>query len=511
MTVKDILLSLLGTPTGDVAPLIDTPSGESRMLIDGKLTHGDSGAMLPNINPATEEVIGEVADAGMNDVRRATAAARRAFDDEKWRSDAAFRQRCLQQLQDGLRVHADEFRASLVAEIGCARRMTYADQYDFAVDKLGFYVDELGSMAFGRDLPATQRGDAQIVKRVEKIPAGVVAAITPWNLPVELILAKVGAALAVGCTMVVKPSPLSPWSGTLLGRIIAEETEIPAGVMNVIVSSEVDVARYLTTSPDIDMIAFTGSTHTGRAVMKAAGDGLKRVSLELGGKSACIILDDLDIDQMVPIIAGMACFNAGQSCIMPSRMLVPRNRFDQFVAAATFGISQVSVGDPRSLDTFMGPLISAEQRTRVESLVARGVSEGASVLAGAGRPGELNQGYFFSPTLVASKDPQAILMHEEVFGPVISIFTYDNEDEAVAIANNTEFGLAGYVWSDSTERAAAVARRLRVGMLGVNGAMFTDADMPFGGVSSSGMGREWGVEGMEEFLNTRTIAMRVPN
>lgn len=510
MTVADILLSLLGTPPAQPEPLPDHAAGEPHLLIDGELVMGAEGRLLEDVNPADGTVAGTVADATMPDAVRAVTAARRAFDRGDWSGDLELRRRCLRQLQEGLRAEAPAFRAALIDEIGCARRMTYADQYDYAVEKLGFFADLVGDMEWERRLPDEIQPGARVERSVSKVPLGVVSAITPWNLPVELILAKVGGALAAGCTMVVKPSPLSPWAGTILGRIIAEHTDIPPGVINVLVSSDMDVATYLTRAPEIDAVAFTGSTATGRAVMAAAADGLKRVSLELGGKSASIILDDLDIEQMVPVIAGMACFNAGQSCIMPSRLLVPRSRYREAIEAARFGIDSVHVGDPRSLDTFMGPLISEGQRTRVEELLARGLADGGEIAAG-GRRIEGTDGYFFAPTLVIDLPDSSPLLQEEVFGPVIAMIPYDDVDDAVRIANGTEFGLAGYVWSASTDRAQSVARRLRTGMLGINGGMFTGADMPFGGRRSSGMGREWGVEGLEEFLDVQTLAMRIPD
>lgn len=510
METSDLLLALLGTPPADPAPLPDVMRGEARMLIDGRLVMAIDGRLMSNVNPSDGTVIGQVADATIADAALAVDAARRAFDHTAWSTDVELRRRSLRQLRDALQDNADEFRAALIAEIGCARRMTYADQYDYAVSKLGFFDEVLEHFEWSRSLPADTFPDAQVTKRVDKVALGVVVAITPWNLPLELILAKVGGALAAGCTMVIKPSPLAPWAGTILGRIIAESTEIPAGVVNIVTSSDVEVAAYLTRAPGVDAVAFTGSTQTGKAVMAAAADGLKRVSLELGGKSACIVLDDADIAAILPVIAGMACFNAGQSCIMPSRILVPRSTYDDAVTAAASGIEAVRVGDPRAFDTFMGPLISEQQRTRVETMLEQATAQGGEIVVGGGRPQELASGFFMAPTLVARQPLDARLLHEEVFGPVVSIVPYDDVDDAVSIANSTEFGLAGYVWSGSPERAADVAVRLRAGMLGVNGGMFTSADMPFGGMKSSGMGREWGVEGLEEFLDTRTLAVRLP-
>jgi aldehyde dehydrogenase (NAD+) len=509
MSLSDLLLSILG-PASDptVSPAIST-LGERRLLINGHLVEARSGATFDNVDPTSEVVLGSVCDAGVEDAREAIQAARKSFDSGVWDSPE-FRRTCLVQLQDALRRNAAEYRESLIAEIGCPRRMTFADQYDYAVDKLGFYSDLLGSYEWSMTHPADHLPGAIVSKSSRRMPVGVVAAITPWNLPVELILAKVGGALAAGCTMIIKPSPLAPWAGTILGRLIAEETDIPAGVVNVIASSQVTVGVELTSNPQVDAIAFTGSTATGRSVMAAAAQGLKRVSLELGGKSAAIILDDFNVEEFLPVVAGMACFNSGQSCIMPSRMLVPASLLDQSLTAAVAGMKAVTVGDPRSFDTFMGPLISQDQRSRVEGMIHDAVSTGAELVAGGGRPSDLDHGFFLEPTLLTGLPEDASILRDEVFGPVVCVIPYSDIDEAVHIANSSEFGLAGYVWSGSTERAMSVGRRLQAGMIGINGGMFTAGDMPFGGVKSSGMGREWGVAGMEEFLDIQTMAVRNP-
>ena len=509
MSLSDLLLSILGPAPEAAIASPDGPLGENRLLINGHLVEARSGATFDNVDPTSELLLGAVCDAGVEDAREAISAARRSFDSGVWDSPE-FRRTCLIQLQDALHRHAVEYRESMVAEIGCPRRMTFADQYDYAVDKLGFYSDLLGTYEWSMTHPADHLPGAIVAKSSRRIPVGVVASITPWNLPVELILAKVGGALAAGCTMVIKPSPLAPWAGTLLGRLIAEETDIPAGVVNVIASSNVNVGVELTNNPQVDAIAFTGSTATGRSVMAAAAQGLKRVSLELGGKSAAIILDDFDIEEFLPVVAGMACFNSGQSCIMPSRMLVPASLLDQCLAAASAGMNAVTVGDPRSFDTFMGPLISHDQRSRVEGMIQDAVSAGGEVVAGGSRPKDLDHGFFLEPTLLSGLPDDASILREEVFGPVVCVIPYSDVDEAVRIANSSEFGLAGYVWSGSNERAMSVGRRMQAGMIGINGGMFTAGDMPFGGVKSSGMGREWGVAGMEEFLDIQTMAVRNP-
>ncbi|CAB4935723.1 unannotated protein [freshwater metagenome] len=507
MNLPDLLVSVLGPLPTDRSPLNPSPAGESRSLIGGRLVAGGTD-IIRTLNPATGEPLGEVHDCGMAEAQLALTAARSAFDTTRWSTDVDLRRHCLSQLQEALRAEADEYRAALVAEIGCPVRMTYADQYDYAVDKIGFFIDLLGTFEFRRDLPATDLGDSSVERYVSRVPAGVVSAITPWNLPLELILAKVAGALAAGCTMVVKPSPLAPWAGTILGRLIAESTDIPAGVINIIASSSLEVAQLLTTAPEVDAVAFTGSTATGRAVMAAAAERLTHVSLELGGKSAAIVLDDADLVRTVPFVAGMACFNAGQSCIMPSRLLVPRAHLEECVELAAEGMRAVRVGDPRSPDTFMGPLISAAHLERVQASVEGAVAEGARVVTGGGRPADLPRGNYFSPTLIADAAPDSAIVRDEVFGPVVVIAPHDGDDDAVRLSNGSDFGLAAYVWSSSSARAVSVSRRLGVGMVGINGGMFTGADMPFGGRGHSGIGREWGIEGLEEFLEVQTTAIR---
>ena len=397
----------------------------------------------------------------------------------------------------------ETLRRDLVAEIGCAVRMTYGDQLDRPIEKLGFYADLAESYEYGTRLG---NGDGAGANWLYREPVGVVGAITPWNIPIELDLAKVGAALAAGCTVVLKPSPLSPWSATHLGRLVSEKTEIPAGVFNVVSSSSDEVSARLTSDPRVDAVAFTGSTATGKRVMAAAAGSVKRVMLELGGKSASIVLDDADLEGIVPLAAAFVCFNAGQSCILPSRLLVPRRHLDRCTELAAEGLASVPVGDPADTGTFMGPLISEAQLTRVEGFVEAARERGAELVSGGRRLPD-REGYYFEPTLFADVDPASALAQEEVFGPVLSLIAYDDDDDAVAIANGTVYGLAGYVWGADPERATAVARRLRVGMVGVNGGSFIGADLPFGGRGQSGIGREWGVAGFEEFLELQSVGI----
>jgi aldehyde dehydrogenase (NAD+) len=504
-SVRGLLLHLLAQVPDNAPSVRETPiQGAPLLAIGGELVPAASGASFPVLNPATGEIIGDAADADLEDVDRALVSARKAFDTSSWSRDHALRARCLRQLQAALADERETLRRDLVAEIGCAVRMTYGDQLDRPIEKLGFYADLAESYPY--DTAVAERERNWFFRE----PIGVVSVITPWNIPVELNLAKVGAALAAGCAVVLKPSPLSPWSGAHLGRLVVERTDFPDGVLNVLTSSSNAVAAALTTDPRVDAVAFTGSTATGRKVMAAASGTVKRVLLELGGKAATVVLDDADLEAVVPLTAAFVCFNAGQSCILPSRLLVAHEHLDRCVELAAEGLASVPVGDPTDPDVFMGPLISDDQRARVEGYVERGKADGARLVVGGGRRDDLGAGYFFEPTLFADVDPRSAIAQEEIFGPVLSIVGYDDEDDAVAIANDTQYGLAGYVWGGDTERALEVARRLRAGMVSVNGGSFIGADLPFGGRRQSGFGREWGVAGFEEFLDLKSVGVGAP-
>jgi acyl-CoA reductase-like NAD-dependent aldehyde dehydrogenase len=499
-TFRSILLGLLAE-VPESAPRVAgrAIAGEPRLFIGGVLAEAEDGATFPVIDPSSGAEVGRAADGSAADMERAVAAARQAFDRAEWSRDGELRSRCLRQLQNALRAEAETLRRDLVGEIGCAVRMTYGDQLDRPIEKLGFYADLAEGYAFDEPL-----GAGAVLTRE---PLGVVGAIVPWNLPLELSLAKVGAALAAGCTVVLKPSPLSPWSATHLGRLTAERTDIPAGVFNVVSTSSNEVSALLTTDPRVDAIAFTGSTATGKAVMRAAAGTVKKVLLELGGKSANVILDDTDFEAIVPFASAFVCFNAGQSCILPSRLLVPRTELDRCVELAAEGIRMVPFGDPLDPDVFMGPLVSREQLERVEGYVEAARADGARLVTGGRRAEDRGEGFYFEPTLFAEVDPTSRLAQEEVFGPVLSVLPYEDDDDAVAIANGTVYGLAGYVWGGDAERAEDVARRLRCGMVAVNGGSFIGASLPFGGRGQSGNAREWGLAGFEEFLDLKTIGL----
>jgi aldehyde dehydrogenase (NAD+) len=335
---------------------------------------------------------------------------------------------------------------------------------------------------------------------------GVVGAITPWNFPLYLNLCKLGPALASGNTVVLKPAPDTPWSATHLGRLIAEHTDIPAGVVNVVASSDHGVGELLATDPRVDLVTFTGSTATGRRVMECASQTVKKVFLELGGKSANVVLDDVDLAVSLAGI-GTMCTHAGQGCAIPTRLLLPRSRYEEGVALAKAGFEKLAYGDPTNPAHLMGPVVSRKQRERVLGYIEKGRQEGARLVTGGGVPKHLPKGFYVEPTVFADVDPDATIAQEEIFGPVLAVIPFEDDDDAVRIANNSLYGLSGVVTSASEERALAVARRIRAGTLSVNGGMWFDVDTPFGGYRQSGLGRENGVQGFEEYLETKVMAL----
>jgi aldehyde dehydrogenase (NAD+) len=342
-------------------------------------------------------------------------------------------------------------------------------------------------------------------RAVWKEPMGVVGSIVPWNYPFEVTINKIGQVLATGNTTILKPAPDTPWNATRLGRLVAEKTDIPDGVFNVVTSSDHLVGEELTLSPLVDLISFTGSTATGKRIMEKGAATLKRVFLELGGKSAMIVLDDADFASVVP--GGMAvCMHGGQGCAMQTRMLLPRSRYDEGVELITGAMGMVPYGDPQSAEVFMGPLVSAKQRDRVLGYIQKGVDEGAKLVLGGGKPAHLPKGWYVEPTLFVDVDNSMTIAQEEIFGPVLAVLAYDDDDDAVRIANDSGYGLSGGVFSGSEERATAIARRVRTGSIAVNGGAWYGADSPYGGYKSSGVGRQNGIEGFEQYLETKAVA-----
>ncbi len=481
-------------------------AGEARMLIGGELVEAASGKRFENINPATEEVLGEVADASAADMQRAITSARRAFDESDWSTNHALRKRCLEQLQAALESEREEYREELIAEVGTPRMMTFAAQLDWPLEEaLLWPAKMIDEFAWERGLPDGNMMGMLSRRAVWKEPIGVIGAIVPWNYPLEVTLNKLGPILATGNTVIIKPAPDTPWNATRLGRLVAEKTDIPPGVVNVVTSADHLVGEELTVSPLVDMISFTGSTLTGTRIMEKGAPTLKKTFLELGGKSAMIVLDDADFATAVPG-ASMVCVHGGQGCAMQTRMLLPRSRYDEGVELISAAMAVVPYGDPSSDAVVMGPLISARQRDRVLGYIERGQEEGAKLVVGGGRPAHLPKGWFVEPTLFVDVDNSMTIAQEEIFGPVLAVIPYEDDDDAVRIANESNYGLSGGIVSASEERATALARRVRTGSMSVNGGLWYGADSPYGGYKASGVGRQCGIEGLEQYLETKAIA-----
>ena len=480
---------------------------ESRMLIDGELVEAQDGRTYENLNPATEEVIGTVADATAADMGRAISAARRAFDESDWSTNRELRSRCLRQLQEALGKHREELRPQVISEAGAPLQLTYAVQQDSCIEDMTWDIEVAEKYQWERELGVHEFFGMKSNRVVIHEPVGVAGLITPWNFPFMLNLSKLVPALMAGNTAVLKVAPDTPFCGTYIGKMIAEETDLPAGVLNIVTAKDpAEVGDVLTGDPRVDLISFTGSTAVGRHVMARASKTLKRVFLELGGKSANIVLDDAPFEN-VGLAGSMVCMHAGQGCAITTRMLLPRSRYEEGLELLKTAFENLNYGDPTDIANVMGPLVSAKQRERVLGYIEKGKAEGARLLAGGGRPAHLEKGFFVEPTLFVDVDPDSTIAQEEIFGPVLCVLPYEDEDEAVRIANNSSYGLSGAVNSASLERAMSVAKRIRTGTLGVNGGLWFGPDSPFGGYKQSGVGREHGREGFEEYLNTKTIGM----
>ena len=479
---------------------------ETRLLIDGALVDATGGAIFETISPSTEEVLGVAADATLGDAERAIAAARRAFDTTSWSTDHAFRQKCLRQLHVALIAQQEKLREILVHEAGAPVQITTGAQLAGPTAVVEWYADLLDRFEWSEDLGNREAFGMNNHRWIEKEAAGVVAGITAYNYPIQLSLAKLAPALAAGCTVVLKGAPDTPWASLALGNLIAEHTDIPPGVVNVLTSSDNAVGAILTTHPDIDVVSFTGSTQVGRDIMAASSATLKRTFLELGGKSAFLMLDDGD-----PALAAMFCAfavvsHSGQGCAITSRLVVPRAHLDDVVEQAKGMLEGVAYGDPTDPATMMGPLINQRQREKVHGYVERAIAAGAKAVCGGGYASQFEKGFFYQPTMLVNVDENSEVAQDELFGPVLVVLPHDGDDDAVRIANNSIFGLSGSVLSADRDRALGVARRVRAGTLSVNGGIYYAPDAPFGGYKQSGFGREMGDAGMSEFLELKTFA-----
>ena len=493
--------------------------GTAKLLIDGSLIEAEGGARYGNVNPATEEVIGDAPDASPGDVDAAIAAARRAFDETDWSTNTELRVRCLRQLHEALEKYAEPFKALTVAEVGVpamflcsmaspSRPSVKLTAFEEPVAGIRWFADLLEQYDFVEDFGSADMFNTGMMSHrwTEREAVGVVGAITPWNVPTMVNLAKVGPALAAGNALVLKGAPSTPWSSNALAKIVAENTEIPPGIFNVITSGANERGQELVTDPRVDLITFTGSTATGRKIMSLAGETVKRCFLELGGKSANVVLEDADFVTAVGSSAVQVMTHGGQGCAAHTRLILPRSRFDEGVELAAQIMSSMPYGDPENERNLMGPLSSARQRDRVEGLVERAKEAGGKPVIGGRRPPEFERGFYYEPTLFADMDQNAEIVQTEVFGPVLVVLPFDDEDEAVRIANNSIYGLSCGVHSADAERAKQVARRIRAGTAVVNGGVYYGYDVPFGGYKQSGIGRENGRMGFEEYTEVKTFA-----
>ncbi len=466
---------------------------QDSFFIDGAWLSVDRPPLVV-VNPETEQPVGSVPAGTAEDVDVAVAAARRAF--AGWAASSTVdRAAVLAATADALEARRDEVAALISNEMGTPYPFSQAVQVGNPITVLRSYVDLLQTYAFEE-----QVGNSLIVRE----PIGVVAAITPWNYPLHQVVTKVAAALAAGCTVVLKPSEVAPLSAFVLAELL-QGAGLPPGVFNLVTGLGPVVGEALAAHPDVDMVSFTGSTAAGRRVSEVASGTVKKVALELGGKSAFVVLDDADFDKAVKVGLANCFINAGQTCTAWTRMLVPAERQDEVVALVEKGVARYTVGGAFEDGTRIGPLASATQAERVRGHIARAISDGATLVTGGLDPVR-DTGSFVAPTVFRDVAPGSALEQEEVFGPVLAIVPYASVDEAVEIANGTPYGLSGGVFGGDQERAVAVARRLRTGMVDVNGGRFNPI-APFGGYKQSGNGRELGVWGLEEFLETKSLQL----
>jgi aldehyde dehydrogenase (NAD+) len=476
------------------------------LYVDGKWIDGSSDEELEVINPATEEVIARVPQASTDDVDRAITAARRAFDDGPWpRMSPQERSAALLRFVQAIADRRAEIVEMIMAEAGAARPIADAFQLGVPLGFATWFAERAATFPYEEPLPpqVSARGLGQGV--ILKEPVGVVAAITAFNYPMYLNLAKVVPALAVGNSVVLKPSPYTPLEALVLGEI-ADAAELPPGVLNV-VTGGVAESEHLTTHADVSMVSFTGSDFVGKQIMRQAADGLKKVVLELGGKSPNIVFAGCDVAKFAAAAAFTFTIHAGQGCALPTRILAERGIYDDVVQALVDALAKVEVGDPADPKVTMGPLIREAQRERVERYVASGTAEGARVACGGGRPAHLSRGFFVEPTLFADVDSSMAVAQDEIFGPVGVVIPFDGEDEAVAIANDTRYGLAASIWHPKPTRAFALARQVQAGTVTINGGGGGASPWaPFGGYKHSGIGREFGDYGMLEFTQLKTVS-----
>jgi aldehyde dehydrogenase (NAD+) len=464
------------------------------LYIDGKWLPQSGNGSIEVLSASTEEVIGSVPEGTAADVDRAARAATAAFDG--W-SQTSVQERAswLLKLAGALKERGEQIAKIISQEVGSPISMSTSIQAGLPVLVTSTYAKLITELKLEQEI-----GNSLVVRE----PYGVVGAITPWNYPLHQIMAKVAPALASGCTVVLKPSEVAPLNAMLLAEA-CESIGLPPGVLNIVTGYGPAVGEAIASHPLVDMVSFTGSVRAGKRVGALAAEGIRKVTLELGGKSAFVVLDDAPLEKAIPAGARNAMQNSGQTCSAWTRMVVPRSRYQEALDLAAQAIASLKLGDPLDPSTRLGPLISATQRDRVEGYIAKGKQEGARIVMGGGRPTAFSKGYYVEPTIFADVKPKMTIAQEEIFGPVLSVLPYDTEEEAIDMANDTSYGLAGGVWSGDPERAMRVARRMRTGQVDVNGAKFNPL-APFGGYKQSGIGRELGMFGLEEYFQIKSIA-----
>jgi acyl-CoA reductase-like NAD-dependent aldehyde dehydrogenase len=467
-----------------------------KVYIDGAWVPSTGKGTIDVVNSTTEEVMGRIPSGTAEDVDKAVQAARRAF--ETWSTTSVEeRAKYLTRITEGLQARMDEIATLVSQEVGMPKTLSLLVQAGLPLMDFQNTATLVNEVQFEE-----QVGNSLVVRE----PVGVVGAITPWNYPLHQVAAKVAPALAAGCTVVLKPSEVAPLNAFVLAEII-DDVGLPAGVFNLVTGTGDVVGEAMSAHPDIDMISFTGSTRAGKRISEVAAGTVKRVTLELGGKSPNVILDDADLEKAVADGVAKAFLNSGQTCSALTRMIVPRSKLAEVEAIAKAAAESFTPGDPFGESTRLGPLVSGAQRERVRGYIKKGQEEGARIVTGgAEAPEGLDQGYFVQPTVFSDVTTDMTIAQEEIFGPVLSILPYDDEEEAVRIANDTIYGLAGGVWSGDAERAKAVARRIRTGQVEVNGGSFNPM-APFGGYKQSGKGRELGKFGIEEYLETKSLQL----
>jgi aldehyde dehydrogenase (NAD+) len=466
----------------------------TKNFINGEWLVSTSGNTHDVINPATEECIGQVTFGTAEDVDRAVAAARAAFSEfSQWTVEQ--RLELLSKIEQTFLARYNDVATAITAEMGAPVTLSQQAQAATGVGHLRATMAALKAMELEQPV-----GNSIVMKE----PVGVCGLITPWNWPINQIMCKVAPALAAGCTVVLKPSEIAPVNATLVAEIL-ETAGVPAGVFNLVHGDGPGVGSAMSSHPDIDMISFTGSTRAGILVAKSAADTVKRVAQELGGKSANIVLEGAPLEEAMKSGVGTMFTNTGQSCNAPSRMLVPESIYEEAVCIAGAVAAHLQPGDPRDPETFMGPLVSQAQYNKVQGLIEKGIEEGAQLVCGGpGKPEGMERGYFVKPTIFRDVNNSMTIAREEIFGPVLVMIPYSTVDEAIEIANDSVYGLCGYVYGASKDDALSVARRMRAGMVHLNGAP-NEISAPFGGYKQSGNGREWGAHGIEEFLEVKAV------